>query len=107
MVELYVRAERPIPRGRDRHGRQLRDRCTISCRMHQKKLFIPGSIGDKAVEFFIDSDANLSFVSESEARNLHLSVRDSKAQVYGAGGNQTNFRVSVADELIIGHVNLK
>jgi len=81
--------------------------CTISCRMHQKKLFIPGSIAGKAVEFFIDSDANFSFVSESEARSLGLSIRDSDARVYGAAGHQTKFRISVADKLSVGNVDLK
>ena len=81
--------------------------CTISCRMHQKKLFIPGSIAGKTVEFFIDSDANFSFVSESEARSLGLSIRDSDARVYGAAGHQTKFRISVADKLSVGNVDLK
>ena len=81
--------------------------CTIPCRMHQKKLFIPGSIAGKTVEFFIDSDANFSFVSESEARNLGLSIRDSDARVYGAAGHETKFRISVADKLSVGNVDLK
>jgi Aspartyl protease len=81
--------------------------CTIPCRMHQKKLFIPGSIAGKTVEFFIDSDANFSFVSESEARNLGLSIRDSDARVYGAAGRETKFRISVADKLSVGNIDFK
>jgi hypothetical protein len=81
--------------------------CTISSRTYQKKLFIPGSISGKTVEFFIDSDANFSFVSESEARDLGLSIRDSAARVYGATGNQAKFRISVADEVNVGHIDLK
>lgn len=80
---------------------------SVPCRMYQRNLFIPVSMKSKTAEFFIDSDANFSFVSESEARNLGLTVRDNDAQVHGATGNETNFRVAVANELSVGDVQLR
>ena len=83
------------------------ERCTVSCRKYQRRLFITGSIAGKALEFFIDSDANFSFMSESEARSLGLPIHESNDHVYGATGNRAKFRVAVADELTVGSIELE
>jgi predicted aspartyl protease len=80
---------------------------TVSCRLSLGRLFVPLAIQGTPVEFFIDSDANFSFVSESEAKNLGLSVQESALKVHGAGGVQSGFRTAVADELTIGNIQLK
>ncbi len=76
-------------------------------RRYERKLFIPISIQGKTAEFFVDSDANFSFMSESEARNLGLTVRESNASVYGATGKQAVFRTAVADQMSVGNVQLR
>ena len=80
---------------------------TIECRISQQRLFLPLSIQGNPVEFFLDSDANFSFMSESEARSLGLTVGESALKVHGAGGMATGFRTAVADELTVGNVELK
>lgn len=80
---------------------------TISSRIYQRKLYIPATIGTGQVEFFLDSDANFSFLSESEARHLGLTVRDSAATAHGVTGYATSLRVAVADEVRIGNLRLK
>lgn len=80
---------------------------TVSSRIYQHRLFVPASIGSGQVEFFVDSDANFSFLSESEARHLGLTVRESKATAAGVTGQETGFRVAVAGELRIGNVQLR
>lgn len=80
---------------------------SVSCRLYQRSLFIPVSINGQAREFFVDSDANFSFMSESEARNLGLTIRESDAEVYGASGKQMKFRTAVADELSVGDMQLR
>src|SRR5579875_571092 len=47
----------------------------VPCRMFRRRLFIPISINGQTGEFFVDSDANFSFISESEARNLGLAIQ--------------------------------
>ncbi len=81
--------------------------CTVHCRRCERKLFIPVSIQGKSAEFMVDSDANFSFMSESEAKNLGLTVRDSNASVHGATGKQTAFRTAVADAVDIGNLQLR
>ncbi len=80
---------------------------TVSCGMFRRKLYVAASIEAQPVEFFVDSDANFSFMSESEARNLGLAVRDSAVTVHGATGRETAFRVAVAERLQIGNVEIR
>lgn len=80
---------------------------TIACRLLQQRLFIPLTIGRTAAEFFVDSDANFSFMSESEAKSLGLTIQESGLTVHGAGGIQTGFRTAVAEELTVGNVELR
>lgn len=80
---------------------------SVVCRFSQRRLFIPVSVQGKQTEFFIDSDANFSFISESQARSLGLSIQESAMKVHGAGGIQTGFRTAVADDLAVGEIQLK
>ncbi len=80
---------------------------SVSCRISQRRLYIPVTIQGTPVQFFIDSDANFSFMSESQARSLGLSIQESALKVHGAGGVQTGFRTAVADELTVGNVQLR
>ncbi|MBV9611389.1 MAG: retropepsin-like domain-containing protein [Acidobacteriaceae bacterium] len=79
---------------------------TLSCKIDGRKLFVPASLAGKPVEFFIDSDANFSFMSESEARDLGLAPRDCPMAVHGATGNATGIRIAVAPQLTIGTAEL-
>lgn len=80
---------------------------TMSCRMSQRHLYIPVSIKGARGEFFVDSDANFSFMSDSEARNLGLVVRDSDVPIHGGTGKQAKFRIAVVPVLAIGKAELE
>lgn len=80
---------------------------SVPCRMLRQRLFVPLTIQQSAVEFFVDSDANFSFVSESEAKSLGMTIEDSALRVHGAGGIETSFRMAVANEVAIGGVQLR
>ncbi|MBV9406964.1 MAG: retroviral-like aspartic protease family protein [Acidobacteriaceae bacterium] len=79
---------------------------TVPAKISNRQLFFPASISGKPIEFFLDSDANFSFMSEAQARNLGLAVHDSAASVHGVTGKDTAFRVAVADQLAIGAAQL-
>lgn len=72
-------------------------------------VFIPVSINGKLGDYAMDTDANMSVLSESEAGRLGLSVRDATHDVpklRGAAGVQAGYRNAVADELIVGKVRI-
>lgn len=80
---------------------------SLTCRLSQHRLFLPVLVQGRPTEFFLDSDANFSFMSESQARNLGLKIQQSAVHVHGAGGIDTAFRTAVAAELVVGNVQLK
>lgn len=80
---------------------------SIAVHLSHRRLFVPLVVQGKQAEFFLDSDANFSFMSESQARALGLKLHDSALTVHGAGGIGTGFRTAVADELSVGNVYLK
>ncbi|MBT2186885.1 retropepsin-like aspartic protease [Sphingobium nicotianae] len=66
-------------------------------RIFQRKLFVPVSVNDHPAELILDSDANLSFLSESAAKRMGLTIRDSDATTAGALGAASRLRITIAD----------
>lgn len=72
-----------------------------------KGFGVPLSINGRSAIYAFDTGAELSVLSESEAKRLGLTVRDSGAKVGNVAGGQIAFRTAVADELAIGEFRLK
>ncbi len=68
---------------------------------------LPVSIHGKTVHWLLDTGANLSVMSESEARTLGVAIDESSAQVGDPAGGMTKMRTAVVDELGIGGVSLR
>lgn len=79
---------------------------TIGYRIFERKLFVPLSVNGHPSEFILDSDANLSFVSETAAKQLGLIVRHSSATTTGALGAASKLSVTTAD-VTIGNTRLR
>jgi hypothetical protein len=72
-----------------------------------KSLSIPISIGGKQVKYFFDTGANLSVISDGDARRLGLTVRDANVSVAGSAGQRGQFRIATAGHLQIGDFDLE
>jgi hypothetical protein len=79
---------------------------TVSYSILQRKLFLPVSINGQRVEFFLDSDANLSFLSEKAAKRLGLTIHHSSATTTGALGAQSQLSFASAN-VEIGKTQLR
>ncbi len=93
--------------------RELPDQITLSTspvnfryRYLQEKLFVPMSVNGRPAEFIVDSDANLSFVSETFAKKIGLTVRRNAATTAGALGAASALSVATAD-VAIGNTRLR
>ncbi len=75
--------------------------------IHHGHLIIPLKVNGVAARFALDTGANLSIVSESEAKRFGLAVHDVSGQLGDSTGGQTRFRVAVAERLSIGQAQLK
>ncbi len=58
---------------------------------------LPIKINGHAGEFLIDTDSNLSFISESAAKVFGLGVRLAGAEAHGAAGKKEHVHTAVAD----------
>lgn len=76
---------------------------TISAR----KMFLPMTLNGSACNFILDSDANFSFIAESEAQRLGLKITDTAAETTGALGKGAKIRSAVVDDLVIGGLHLQ
>jgi hypothetical protein len=79
-----------------------RQRSTIQYRMKAGNLFVPVSIGGHAGSYIVDTGADFSLMSESEARRLGLAIHEGGASVADITGRTMGARTTVVDELQVG-----
>ncbi len=75
--------------------------------IHHGHLSIPLKINGVTARFALDTGANLSLVSEAEAKRFGLTLHDVSGQLGDSTGGQTRFRVAIAERLSIGATQLK
>lgn len=70
-------------------------------------LFIPLSVNGKPANFIVDTGANFSAMSESEAKRLGLMIHQGSVESTDATGGQVALRIAVANRLAVGNVRLR
>ena len=70
--------------------------------------FIPVSVNGNSAKYMLDTGANISTMSGSEAKRLGLTTHEVSAmKVTGASGAQVgDYRVAVADDVTVGNIRL-
>jgi clan AA aspartic protease (TIGR02281 family) len=77
------------------------------CAVSKEGLTIPVSIHGKALNWGVDTGANISVISEAEARMLGLSIGDEQAKVHDSNGGSAAMRTTVVDKLYIGEMEIR
>jgi predicted aspartyl protease len=81
---------------------------TLHYEMRGANLSAPISINDKPANFVLDTDANMSALSESEAKRLGMTILNGPVAVVGVtGGTNPGGRMAVAQDFIIGNFHFK
>ena len=80
---------------------------TISGRMDHDNLFLPIKVQGKKAEYIMDSGANLSIMSESEAKRFGLKIHSISTPMSGISGKTFGFRVAMVKDMRIGDLHLK
>jgi hypothetical protein len=80
---------------------------TIRYRMKGGNLFVPVSIRGRAGHYIVDTGANFSLMSESEARRLGLTIQEGDASVTDITGGTMGARTAVVDELQVGEMRIR
>src|SRR5262249_52355349 len=68
---------------------------------------LPFSINGVHAAYWFDTGAELSALSESEAKRFGLPEPQGSVQVGDVTGTQVNTRITVADEMIVGSIRLR
>src|SRR5262249_34356087 len=68
---------------------------------------LPFSINGVKAAYWFDTGAELSVLTDSEAKRFGLRVQPVSVQVGDVNGTQVNTRIAVADELSVGSIRLK
>ncbi|MBL9200726.1 MAG: aspartyl protease family protein [Opitutaceae bacterium] len=68
--------------------------------------FLPIAINGKPARYVLDTGANFSVMTESEARRCGLTVRDAATKIANVGGTAIGLRAAVADEVTLGDARL-
>jgi len=80
---------------------------TMHAEVSRDGVKLPLTIHGKTVHWGLDTGANFSLISESEARMLGVAIDESSARVADSAGGSTRMRTAVVDELTIGDVRLR
>ena len=105
-----VRRTIPLLKALSSNPDQTTVRCrtsTIPAHMEQGNLFVPVQIKNSSAQFILDSGANFSLMSFSEAKRLGLGVEESQASVGDASGTKIGMKVANAPDLKIGGLHLR
>jgi hypothetical protein len=84
-----------------------KQRTTIRWTRRRTGLTIPVSVNSRPVDWIIDTGANISMISESEARMLGISVHKLSAKASDLAGGKTPVGAAVGDKLRIGKCDLR
>jgi hypothetical protein len=79
---------------------------TIRTEVGRDGIVLPASIHGKTVRWGLDTDLNISLMSEAAARLLGVTVEGPSVQAADTDANTTAARTAVVDELKIGNVKL-
>ncbi len=101
-----VQSDRPIFAGFSRYpdqsiGKKRSTRISGGT-VSKESLAIPVSVHGKALNWGLDSGANISVISEAEAKMLGLTVGNEKVQMNDLNGGSAAVRTTVVDRLSIG-----
>ncbi len=68
---------------------------------------VPVTINGKAATYGLDTGANLSVMSENEAKRFGMKIEDTSSVVGDSGGLQAGVRIASAEDVVIGKIHLK
>ncbi len=79
----------------------------IRYRIDDGNMFIPVTINGRQAEYMVDTGANFSLISESEAKRLGLTIHQVTAKGSNATGGEVTFRTAMAEQFELGDTHLR
>lgn len=82
-------------------------RATFSCHVGKNGVRLPASVNGRPVTWRLDTAANITLLSESEAQTLGLDAQGTRGQTGDLAGGATTSRSVVAARMVIGGTELR
>jgi hypothetical protein len=82
-------------------------RATFTCEVSDSGVRIPLSVNGQPVSWLLDTGANISLLSEAEARMVGLVVHDSTGQADDLAGGATKVRTAQVGRIVIGQTEMR
>lgn len=79
---------------------------TFACAVSDTGVRLPVTVDGTRVEWLLDTGANISIISDAEAKRLGLAVRDSGGRAGDLAGGTVPARMAVARRVVIGGTEL-
>ena len=87
---------------------QILEKTGPSTLKHERgSIFIPLSIDGRPATYFFDTGAWVSCMSESEAKRLGLTLRETSGTLGQSSGSHVGFRTAVAQDVIVGKTHFR
>lgn len=83
---------------------------TVNYKTQMNALFAPVRVNGRPAHYFLDTGANVSMISEGEAKRTGMTfhtVGADATKVVDATGAQVGFRIAVADEIAMGEFTIR
>lgn len=84
-----------------------RGSATFACEVSDTGVLLPLTVDGAPVTWLVDTDANVTMISDTEAARLGLTIRDSEGQASDHAGGSTGVRIATAARVVIGRTVLQ
>jgi hypothetical protein len=92
----------------DRQNQRVQSRrAAVGCEVTDSGVRIPLSVNGQPVNWLLDTGANITLLSEAEARMLGVVVHDSTAQAADLAGGTTAVRTAQVGRIVIGETEMR
>jgi hypothetical protein len=86
---------------------QVHQPASFPCEVSDAGVHIPLSINDRAATWLLDTGANVTVLSEAEAKMLGVVVEDARSRLDDLAGRTTTVRTARLQRLVIGGTELR
>jgi predicted aspartyl protease len=75
---------------------------SFACTVTDTGVRLPVIVNDRRVDWLVDTGANVSIISDAEARRLGFEVRESAGRAGDSAGGSIDVRLAIASQVLIG-----
>jgi Aspartyl protease len=92
---------------RPNQTRPVHEPATFRCEVNARGVHIPLRVNDRAATWLLDTAANVTLLSQAEAKRLGVGIEDARSRLGDLAGGTTTARTARLRRLVIGRTELR